>query len=79
MAGIEIPILISGANDAISLLGRLSEGLIDAATRFAALADEQARLDTASRDLGLNFDAAAASAGRHHRQGCISRCVSFFY
>jgi hypothetical protein len=64
MAGIEIPILISGANDAISLLGRLSEGLIDAATRFAALADEQARLDTASRVLGLNFDAAAASAGR---------------
>lgn len=63
-SGIEIPILISGANDAISLLGRLSEGLIDAATRFAALADEQARLDTASRDLGLNFDAAAASAGR---------------
>jgi len=64
MAGIEIPILISGASDAISLLGRLSEGLLDAATRFAALADEQARLDTASRDLGLNFDAAAASAGR---------------
>jgi len=63
-SGIEIPILISGANDAITLLNRLSDGLINAATRFAALADEQARLDTASRDLGLNFDAAAASAGR---------------
>ena len=63
-SGIEIPILISGANDAITLLNRLSDGLINAATRFAALADEQARLDTASRGLGLNFDAAAASAGR---------------
>ena len=61
---IEIPILISGANDALTLLGRLSDGLINTAVRMAELADEQGRLDTASRDLGLNFDAAAASAGR---------------
>ena len=64
MSGIDIAILMSGADAAISLLGRLSEGLMDTATKMAALSDEQDRLDTASRNMGLNFDDAAASAGR---------------
>lgn len=40
-------------------------GTITAAVaRVGALADEQARLDSTSRRLGLDFDAAAAAAGR---------------
>lgn len=51
-------------NEAYEAAGRIAEGINALITGVTALADEQGRLDESSARLGLDFDEAAASAGR---------------
>jgi len=51
-------------NETHQAIATIIGGVTSAVARVGALADEQARLTSTSRRLGLDFDEAAASAGR---------------